>query len=267
MSAPGNRLPPQPPALPGRGFQTLLYKETLRFAKVGVQTVAAPVLTAILYLMIFSQALSGRVLVFEQVPYVSFLVPGLIMMAVLQNAFANSSSSIIQSKVTGNMVFVLLPPLSHWELYGAYVLASILRAMAVGLGVLVATVWFADVSFQHPVWILVFGVLGSAVLGTLGLIAGVRADKFDQVAAFQNFLIMPATFLAGVFYSVHALPPIWQNVSHLNPFFYMVDGFRYGFLGVSDRSPWLSLAVVLVAWLATSAVALSMLRSGYKLRQ
>ena len=253
--------------VPGRGFRTLLYKETLRFAKVGVQTVAAPVLTAILYLMIFAQALSGRVLVFEQVPYVSFLVPGLVMMSVLQNAFANTSSSLIQSKISGNLVFVLLPPLSHWELYGAYVLAAIVRGLVVGLGVLVVTVWFAHVSVQHLGWVLLFGLLGAAVLGTLGLIAGVWADKFDQVAAFQNFLIMPATFLAGVFYSVHSLPPIWQNVSHLNPFFYMVDGFRYGFLGVSDRSPWLSLAVVLIAWGVSAAVALSMLRSGYKLRQ
>ena len=250
----------------GRGFRTLLYKETLRFTKVGVQTIAAPVLTALLYLMIFSQAMSGRVTVFGQIPYVSFLVPGLVMMSLLQNAFANASSSIIQSKVTGNIVFVLLPPLSHWELFGAYTLAAILRGMLVGLGVFVATVWFTHLRFESPLWILGFALLGSAVMGVLGLVAGIWAEKFDQIATFQNFLIMPATFLAGVFYSVHSLPPIWQNVSHLNPFFYIVDGFRYGFFGVSDVPPWTSLGIVAVTLAVVSFVAISLLKSGYKLR-
>ena len=182
-----------------RGFRTLLYKELLRFSKVAVQTIAAPVLTAVLYLLIFSQALDSRVTVFDRVPYLSFLIPGLVMMSVLQNAFANSSSSLIQSKVTGNIVFVLLPPLSHWEFFGAYVIAAMVRGMAVGLGVVVGTRWVAPPSFAHPLWILMFALLGSAILGTMGLIAGIWAEKFDQIAAFQNFVIMPATFLAGVF--------------------------------------------------------------------
>ena len=249
-----------------RGFRTLLYKEMLRFWKVSVQTVAAPVLTALLYLLVFSQALDGKVTVFDKVPYVSFLVPGLVMMSVLQNAFANSSSSLIQSKITGNVVFVLLPPLSHWEMFFAYVLAAMARGMMVGLGVFVVTAWFAHLSFAQPLWILVFALFGSAILGTMGLIGGIWAEKFDQIAMFQNFLIMPATFLAGVFYSVHSLPPFWQGVSHMNPFFYMVDGFRYGFFGVSDVAPLVSLAVVSVTLLVVAGLAVLLLRSGYKLR-
>ena len=238
-----------------QGFATLLHKEILRFVKVGVQTVAAPVLTAMLYLVIFSHVLEDRVQVFEGVRYTSFLLPGLVMMSVLQNAFANSSSSLIQSKITGNIVFVLLAPLSHREMYAAYVLASMLRGMAVGAGVFFVTAWFANLSFAAPGWILVFALLGSAILGTMGLIAGIWAEKFDQIAAFQNFIIMPLTFLSGVFYSVKSLPGFWQTLSHLNPFFYMVDGFRYGFFGVSDVPPATSLAITVVTLAAVSAIA------------
>jgi len=250
----------------GVEFQTLLRKELLRFVKVSVQTVAAPVLTALLYLVIFSQALGDRVKVFDQVAYTSFLVPGLVMMSVLQNAFANSSSSLIQSKITGNIVFVLLPPLSHREIFAAYVIASTARGLAVGLGVFVFTLGFADYLHANPLWSLLFAILGGFLLGALGLIAGIWADKFDQIAVFQNFIIMPLTFLSGVFYSVDSLPPIWQLISHLNPFFYVVDGFRYGFLGVSDASPMLSLAIVFSAACVAAAVALRLLSIGYKLR-
>lgn len=248
------------------GFRTLLYKEVLRFWKVSFQTVAAPVLTAILYLLIFGHVLEDRVRVYDQISYTAFLVPGLVMMSILQNAFANSSSSLIQSKITGNLVFVLLPPLSHWEMFGAYVTAAIVRGLAVGLGVLLVTVWFADLHVANVAWIVVFALLGAGMLGTLGLIAGIWAEKFDQLAAFQNFLIMPATFLSGVFYSIHSLPAFWQTVSHANPFFYMIDGFRHGFFGVSDVSPWFSLAVVASAFAIVAAIALRLLQSGYKLR-
>lgn len=248
------------------GFRTLLYKEVLRFWKVSFQTVAAPVLTAILYLLIFGHVLEDRVTVYDQISYTAFLVPGLVMMSVLQNAFANSSSSLIQSKITGNLVFVLLPPLSHWEMFGAYVGAATVRGLAVGLGVLLATAWFADLHVSNIGWIVLFALLGAAMLGTLGLIAGIWAEKFDQLAAFQNFLIMPATFLSGVFYSIHSLPPFWQAVSHANPFFYMIDGFRYGFFGVSDVSPLFSLAVVASAFVVVAAIALQLLKRGYKLR-
>ena len=245
-----------------QGARTLFYKEVLRFWKVAVQTVGAPVLTAVLYLLIFGHVLEDKVEVYPGVRYTSFLIPGLVMMSVLQNAFANTSSSLIQSKVTGNLVFLLLTPLSHVAWFVAYVGASMVRGLAVGLGVFVVTVWFAPPRLAEPWWIVVFAVLGAGLLGTLGLIAGLWAEKFDQMAAFQNFLVMPMTFLAGVFYSVHSLPAFWQVVSHLNPFFYMIDGFRRGFFGVSDVSPWISLAIVGVSFVAVAAFTLELLRRG-----
>ena len=248
------------------GARTLFFKELLRFWKVGFQTVAAPVLTAVMYLLIFGHVLQGRVEVFPGVGYTSFLVPGLVMMSVLQNAFANSSSSLVQSKITGNLVFLLLSPLSHWAWFVAYVGASVVRGLVVGAGVFLVTVWFAPPSFAQPLWILVFALLGAGMLGALGLIAGLWADKFDQMSAFQNFIIMPMTFLSGVFYSVHSLPAFWLQASHLNPFFYMIDGFRRGFFGTSDVSPWLSLCVVGGSFLLVSALALRLLKTGYKLR-
>jgi ABC-2 type transport system permease protein len=248
------------------GWQTLFYKEVLRFWKVSFQTVAAPVLTAMLYLLIFGHVLEDRVKVYDTVSYTAFLVPGLVMMSVLQNAFANSSSSLIQSKIMGSLVFVLLTPLSHWSWFFAYVGSSVARGLAVGAGVFVVTAFFTKLSFVAPAWIIIFAVLGAAILGTLGVIAGLWAEKFDQMAAFQNFIIMPMTFLSGVFYSIHSLPAFWQGVSHLNPFFYMIDGFRYGFFGVSDVSPWLSLAIVGTAFAVVSAIAVHLLRIGYKIR-
>jgi ABC-2 type transport system permease protein len=248
------------------GWRALLYKETLRFWKVGFQTVAAPVLTALLYLLIFGHVLSDHVKVYDSVSYTSFLVPGLVMMSVLQNAFANSSSSLIQSKIMGNLVFVLLTPLSHWSWFVAYVGSSVARGLCVGFGVFVVTALFTHLTFAAPLWILVFACLGAGMMGALGLIAGLWAEKFDQMAAFQNFVIMPMTFLSGVFYSIHSLPAFWQQVSHLNPFFYMIDGFRYGFFGVSDVSPWVSLAVVGCAMAVVASIAVHLLRIGYKIR-
>jgi ABC-2 type transport system permease protein len=248
------------------GFRTLFYKELLRFWKVSFQTVLAPIVTALLYLMIFGHALRDHVQVYSGVGYTSFLIPGLVMMSVLQNAFANSSSSLIQSKITGNLVFVLLPPLSHWEMYGAYVLASVTRGLAVGFGVFIVTIWFIPVSFTAPLFIILFAVLGSAILGTLGVVAGIWAEKFDQLAAFQNFIIVPLTFLSGVFYSTHTLPPGWREVSRLNPFFYMIDGFRYGFFGQSDINPLASLAIVAAFFVVLAVLAMRLLASGYKLR-
>jgi ABC-2 type transport system permease protein len=250
------------------GAQMLFYKELLRFWKVSFQTIAAPVLTAVLYLLIFGHVLEDHVKVYDRIGYTSFLVPGLVMMSVLQNAFANSSSSLVQSKITGNLVFVLLTPLSPAAWFVAYVGASVVRGLVVGLGVFLVTVWFAPSAFDVSklAWSIVFAALGAGLMGSLGMIAGLWADKFDQMAGFQNFIVMPMTFLAGVFYSIHSLPPVWQAISHLNPFFYMVDGFRYGFFGVSDVSPWLSLGVVGASCAVVAAVTLGLLRSGYKLR-
>ena len=248
------------------GWQALFYKEILRFWKVGFQTVAAPVMTAMLYLLIFGHVLEDRVKVYDQITYTAFLLPGLVMMSVLQNAFANSSSSLIQSKMMGNLVFLLLTPLNHWSWFFAYVGSSVVRGLAVGLGVFVVTGWFTPLSFVAPQWIVLFAIMGATMLSSMGVIAGLWAEKFDQMAAFQNFIIMPMTFLSGVFYSIHSLPPFWQTLSHFNPFFYMIDGFRYGFFGVSDVSPWLSLAVVGSCTVLISATALHLLRIGFKIR-
>ncbi|MDR3300064.1 MAG: ABC transporter permease [Candidatus Accumulibacter sp.] len=247
------------------GFRTLFYKEVLRFWKVAFQTVAAPVLTALLYLLIFAHVLESRIEI-HHLRYTAFLVPGLIMMSVLQNAFANSSSSLIQAKVTGSIIFVLLPPISYGEFFLAYVGAAVLRGMMVGFGVLAVTAWFAPLQFAAPLWILAFALIGGGIMGSLGMIAGIWAEKFDQLAVFQNFLILPLTMLSGVFYSIHSLPPFWQKASHLNPFFYLIDGLRYGFFGVSDVSPLISLAVSVVFFLIGGACTLAMLRKGYKLR-
>jgi len=248
------------------GFYTLFYKEWLRFWKVRVQTVLAPVLTALLFLLVFGHTLRNTLEPYPGVAYTAFLAPGLAMMSVLQNAFANSSSSLMQSKMTGNIIFVLLPPLSYREFFFAYLLAAVARGLICGVGVMLCTVWFVDLRFQHPLWILIFALLGSGVMGVLGIIAGMQSDRMDQLSAFQNFIILPFTFLSGVFYSIHSLPPFGQTFSRLNPFFYMVDGFRYGFFGVYDVSPWLSATIVAACLLALSLLTLWLIKTGYKLR-
>jgi ABC-2 type transport system permease protein len=248
------------------GFRALARKELLRFSKVSMQTVFAPVVTTLLYLVVFAHVLEDRVQVYTDVSYRAFLVPGLVMMAILQNAFANSSSSLVQSKMTGNIVFVLLPPFSHVEFFCAYVFASMVRGLTVGVGVLIATAPLVDLNVSHPVWALAFAIAGSAVLGALGVLAGIWAEKIDQLSAFQNFVVVPATFLSGVFYSINSLSPVWRDVSLANPFFFMIDGFRYGFFGQSDVSPATSLIAVLAALLILSVIALTLLRSGYRMR-
>jgi len=249
-----------------RGFLTLLKKELVRFWKVAFQTVAAPVLMALMYQLIFSHVMSRHGAVYPGVSYTAFLIPGLAMMSMTQNAFANGSSSLIQSKITGNIVFLLLPPLGATEFFAAYLLAAIVRGLVVGLGVIVVTSGFGLPMPAHPLWAIAFALLGSAVLGTLGIIAGIWAEKFDQLAAFQNFLIMPLTFLSGVFYSINSLPDFWRAASHLNPVFYMIDGFRYGFFGQADIDPAVSAGVVGTSFLLLAALALRLIAKGYKLR-
>ena len=248
------------------GWRMLFYKEVLRFWKVGFQTVAAPVITSMLYLLIFGHVLEDHVKVYDRIGYTTFLVPGLVMMSMLQNAFANSSSSLVQSKIMGSLVFQLLTPLSHRAWFVAYVGSSVVRGLVVGLGVLAVSFYFAVPQFAAPLWIVVFAVLGATLLASLGVVAGLWADKFDQMASFQNFIIVPMTFLSGVFYSVGSLPPFWKTVSLFNPFFYMIVVFRHGFFGQSDASPWLSLAIVGSACLCVSLLALRLLRIGYKIR-
>lgn len=248
------------------GFLTLLYKELLRFWKVAVQTVVAPIVTALLYLMIFSHVLEDHVEVYPGVAYSAFLVPGLVMMSMLQNAFSNSSSSLIQSKMSGNIVFVLLPPISYLQFFAAYLVAAIVRGVVVGLGVWAVTLIYVTPALPHPGWLLAFTLLACGLMAALGIMAGIWANKYDQLAAFQNFLILPLTFLSGVFYSIHSLPAFWQGVSHWNPVFYMIDGFRYAFVGASDVPAGTSLMVVAASFVAISALSLAMLKSGYKLR-
>ena len=245
---------------------TLLRKEITRFSKVWKQTVLAPVVTSLMYLLVFGHVLEGRMEVFPGVGYTQFLVPGLLMMSVIQNAFANTSSSITQSKVMGSIVFVLLPPFSLLEFFLAFVGAAIIRGLAVGIGVFLLAVFYVNVPIYNIGIIIAFALLGSFTLAALGMIAGIWAEKFDQIAAFQSFLIVPLTFLSGVFYSIDSLPPLWATLSHWNPFFYMIDGFRYGFFGVSDQPVLHSLVVMLVAASVLTVVCLAVLRSGYKLR-
>ena len=247
-------------------LQTLFYKESLRFWKVATQTITAPILTTLLYLLVFAHVLQKHIEVYPGVQYLAFLIPGLVMMSILQNAFANTASSLIQSKVTGNIVFILLPPIGPLDLLISYVLASIVRGFVVGLGVLLTGIWFVDLTFSHVGWILAFAFLASSIAGLMGMIAGIWAEKFDQMAAFQSFIIMPATFLSGVFYSTHSLPSPWHMISRFNPFFYMVDGFRYGFLGHSDVDPYFSLIVMCSTLLLCTLITFKMLSSGYKLR-
>ena len=248
------------------GTWTLLKKELLRFWRVAFQTVAAPVISGILYLLIFSHVLDGRIEVYEGVPYMAFLIPGLIMMSLLQNAFSNSSSSLIQAKVMGNIVFLLLTPLSYLQLYFSLLVASIARGIFVGICIFFISIFYIDLPMENPLIIFLFAFLGGGLMGSFGIIAGVWAERFDQMAAFGNFVIMPLSMLSGVFYSIHSLPPFWQKVSHLNPFFYMIDGFRYGFFGQSDTSPYLSLLIVTLFFIILAFITIRMLKSGYKLR-
>lgn len=248
------------------GFITLLRKEIRRFMKVVGQTVASPVITSVLYLVVFGQVLEDHVEVYDGVSYLAFLIPGLIMMSVIQNSFANTSSSVTQSKIMGNLVFLLLAPLSVLEVFAAFVLAAVLRGTLVAL-CLYAVGWlFVPLPIAQPLQLLAMLFLSSACLATLGMIAGILADKFEHLAAFQNYFILPFSFLSGVFYSIDSLPPLWAKMSHFNPFFYMIDGFRHGFFGVADASASLSLLVAGGFLLLISTICLLLLRSGYKLR-
>lgn len=248
------------------GCWTLFKKEVWRFLKVSVQTILAPAVSTLLYLLVFGVVFEEAVVVYEEHSYSSFLIPGLVMMTLAQNAFANSSSSILQSKMNGNIVFMLLAPLSSLEVYLAFLGAAILRGLVTGGAVLLIAALLVDVEIYSVGLILLFALISSGVLGTLGLIAGIWSEKYDHLSAFQNFIILPLTFLSGVFFSIQDLSPFWQQVSAWNPVFYLIDGFRYGFLGVSDVSYLQSLWVASLFLVMLSGGTVMMLRSGYKLR-
>jgi len=248
------------------GLATLTRKEVKRFWSVLGQTVTAPVVTALLYLVVFGQVMEGRVEIYPGVGYLQFLVPGLIMMSVIQNAFANSSSSLTQAKIMGNLVFVLMAPLAAWEIFAAYLASSLLRAALVAVVLYGATYPFVHLPIHSFGVLLGMFVLAGGSLCVIGVIAGIVATKFDHLASFQNFLILPASFLSGVFYSIHSLPDFWYRVSQFNPFFYMIDGFRHGFLGVGDVPAWQCFAWSGGLFVVLSAICLRMLVTGYRLR-
>ncbi|NBT35114.1 MAG: metal-dependent hydrolase [Betaproteobacteria bacterium] len=245
----------------------LLAKEVRRFVKVSVQTILAPVISSLLFLVVFAYLLEGRLEPLPGVSYASFLVPGLVMMTLQQNAFANSSSSLTQSKITGNIVFLMLSPMKPWEWLVGYVGGATARGLACGLVVWIASLPLIPLGSLHsPLLVFVFAVCACVVMGSLGLIAALYAERWDHVAAFQNFLINPLTFLAGVFYSVHSLPPAFQFASHLNPFFYLIDGFRYGVFGQGDVTPWISLSASLIFSMGLLALCHRLVASGWRVR-
>ncbi len=248
------------------GLYTLALREVMRFVAVWSQTLLAPLVTAGLFLVIFSIAIGparGEVL---GVPFTAFIAPGILMMTVIQNAFANTSSSIVISKVQGNIVDTLMPPLSAGELVIGYLAGGVARGLAVALAIGLGILLVLGIPIAHPGWVLVFVLLGSAMMGAVGIVAGIYANKFDQMAAITNFIVTPLAFLSGTFYSVAALPPVLYEITHVNPVFYLIDGVRFGVLGVSDSSPWLGLAVCSVTTVAVSMAAWWMFRTGYRLK-
>ncbi len=257
---------PQPLAYNGRAaFFALFEKEILRFRKIALHSLFAPVLTSTLYLLVFGSVLEGKMTVLDGVSYIEFLIPGLVMMALLQNSFANSASSILQSKIIGSMMFVLMPPFSGCQLAAAYICASVVRGLVVAAGVFAASLFWTVPPLAHPIWALFFALCGAGIMASLGVICGLWAEKYDQMGAFQTFVILPLTFLSGVFYSVSQLPPLWAKLSLLNPFFYMIDGFRYGFFGKSDFPALLSLTVTASSCIALAFTATMLFVKGYKL--
>lgn len=253
------------PYRPTSAFLTLLEKEVLRFKKIALQTILAPVLMGILYLTVFGQVLANRMPTFDGVNYLHFLVPGLVMMTLLQNSFGNAASSLLHAKIMGSLIFIQLPPFSGWQLSLAIIGASIARGLIVGAGVFLASFVWATPSVNHPLWVLIFAFMGATLMASLGTICGIWADKFDQMGAFQSFVIMPLTFLSGVFYSIQQLPPLFQALSRFNPFFYIIDGFRYGFFSQSDFNPWISLGVVSISAILFCSLATYLLQIGYKI--
>lgn len=262
--------PPLKPRHIGRfnriGFLTLISKEVGRFTNVYMQTILTPMITTLLYITVFSLAFGGADRMVGDVPYMTFLAPGLVMMAMVQNSFANTSSSIMISKVQGNIVDVLMPPLSTIEILMAYVISGVIRGLVVGLSSMVVVVFFVDVHLESLLALLAYSLLGCMLLSTLGVAGGLWSEKFDHLSAVTNFIIMPLTFLSGTFYSVHVLPEAWQHVAHANPFFYMIDGFRYSLTGHAESNLWMGFWLLLQLNVAFLIFTFAMLLTGYKVR-
>ncbi|MBT8453401.1 MAG: ABC transporter permease [Deltaproteobacteria bacterium] len=247
-------------------LKTLFLKEVRRFSKVWLQTVLSPLVTTSLYFLVFGVALGSRLREISGVPYIQFVVPGLVMMTMIRDSFLNTSSSLFQSKINGTITDILVAPIGAWEMLVAYVGAAMIRALIVGTLVYLVALSFTWFSLHHFGWTLFFAILVPATLALLGMIAALWAQKFDHLAIFPNFVLLPLAFLGGVFYSIDLLPEPWNTVSRLNPLLYMVNGLRYGFLGVADVSPVTSAAVVLMSFFVVLGAASALLRSGYNLR-
>jgi ABC-2 type transport system permease protein len=248
------------------GLQTLYVKEVRRFMSVATQTILAPMVTTLLFLAVFVLALGHAVDKVAGEPYMAFLAPGLIMMAIAQNAFANTSSSILISKLQGNIVDLLMPPLTALERTIGLAGGGLTRGLIVGLATWVAMLPFVPMSAAHPLFILFHAVMASLLMSLIGVLAGVWAEKFDHMAAITNFIVTPAAFLSGTFYSAERLPPLWQGVAHMNPLFYMIDGFRYGFIGHADGSLTAGILVLLGANVALLWLIHRMFASGFHLK-
>ncbi len=248
------------------GLYTLVAREVGRFLNVYTQTIVAPMVTTLLFYAVFALAFGGLQREIGGMPYMDFLAPGLIMMTMVQNAFANTSSSIVIAKVQGNIVDVLMPPLSPGELFTGYIAGGVIRGLLVGIATAAVVYFFVDLHI-HSLWMIVaFAALGTMLLSSIGLAAGIWSEKFDHIAAVTNFIVTPMTFLSGTFYSVEQLPGIWRDIAHYNPFFYMIDGFRAGFIGHADGNVWVGLCVLVVANIAIAALTLVMLKKGYKIK-
>ena len=265
------RTPPGEPVLSGvnwGGLKTLYIKEVRRFFKVQMQTVWAPAITTLLYLAIFTVALGRGGRTVMGVPFADFIAPGLIVMAMIQNAFANASFSLLVGKIQGNIVDYLMPPLSTGELIAGLVGAAVTRAFLVGVAVWLAMLLWpgVHVRIEHPLWIFWFGLMGALMLAFLGLLTSLWADKFDHAAAVTNFVVTPLSLLSGTFYSVHQLAPSFQAVSHANPFFYVISGFRYGFLGISDSPLAVGAIGLLILNIVLWALCYTLIRRGWKIK-
>ena len=248
------------------GFMTLISREIGRFTNVYMQTILSPMITTLLFVTIFSLAFGGADRMVGDIPYMTFLAPGLVMMAMVKNAFANTSSSIMISKVQGNIVDVLMPPLSTLEILLAYVIAGVIRGFVVGLSSMVVVLLFVDIHLASIPALIAYSVLGCMLLSTLGVAGGLWSEKFDHLSALTNFVVMPLTFLSGTFYSIHVLPEIWQNIAHANPFFYMIDGFRYALTGHAESNLWMGFWLLVQLNVAFLIFTFAMLLTGYKVR-
>lgn len=248
------------------GLATMIRREVMRFLNVYTQTVLAPVATSVLFMTVFTLAFGARRGDVGDIPFAEFLAPGILMMVVIQNAFANTSSSIMIAKIQGNIIDTLMPPLSAGEILTGYITGGVIRGIVCASAVMLVVFPWVGIWPHAPGWMLFFALSGSIMLSLLGLLAAIHAERFDQMSAITNFVITPLSFLSGTFYSIERLPPFFQMVSHVNPFFYLIDGFRYGALGVSDSSPWIGVAVTLVLNAALGWLAWQWLSRGYRLK-